>query len=102
MLPSSAQIGRAGRQAQKAGKTMLSPLARFSSVLWLEVTGAFFAIFAIFAGTAAWRLRGVLLAPRTEATRESVQHFYIYLAVFVVFAYFTVSSFIRARRRQRR
>ena len=97
--PSAAQVRT---QAGRAGRSVWSPVARFSSVLWLEVTGAFFAIFAAFSGTAAWRLRGVLLAPHGTASPDDIHRFWIYFAVFAGFAYFAVSSFARARKRQRR
>src|ERR1700742_934861 len=36
------------------------PLARLSVALWLELTGVFFGIFAVFAAGGAWKLRGAL------------------------------------------
>jgi hypothetical protein len=86
-------------QARTLGKSVWAPFARFSSVLWLEVTGTFFAIFALIAGLQAWKWRAaVRLSPATLDARR----LYVYFAVFALFAYFTVSSFVRANRRQRR
>ena len=78
----------------------MEPVVRLSGVLWLEVTGVFFAIFALFAATWVWRLRG--------EWREGVAHpgahgaFVGGVAMFVLFGYFCVSSFVRAKRREQR
>ena len=86
-------------QARTLKKSVWSPLARFSSVLWLEVTGVFFAIFALIAGLQVWKWRAaVRLSPATLDARR----LYVYVAIFALFGYFTVSSFVRANRRQRR
>jgi hypothetical protein len=86
-------------QAQTLKKSVWSPFAKFSRILWLEVTGTFFAIFALIAGIQVWKLRAaVLLSPGAPDARR----LYVYFAVFAVFAYFTVSNFVRANRRQRR
>ena len=86
-------------QARTLGRSVWAPFARFSSVLWLEVTGTFFAIFALTAGLQVWKWRAaVRLSPATLDARR----LYVYFAVFALFAYFTVSSFVRANRRQRR
>ncbi len=85
--------------ARNLKKSMWSPFARFSSVLWLEVTGVFFGIFALTAGQQAWKWHAALsLSPSAPDARRA----YVYVAMFVVFAYFTVSSFVRANRRGRR
>jgi hypothetical protein len=78
----------------------VEPVVRLSSVLWLEVTGAFFAIFALAAANGVWRLRNEL--------RTTLSHPFAHasvlgtVAIFALFAYFSVSSFVRAHRRQRR
>jgi len=85
--------------AKTAGRSVLAPVAKFSSVLWLEVTGTFFTLIALFVGQGAWKLRSAFrLSP---ATHEA-QRLYLHTAVFLLFVYFAVSSFLRARRRQRR
>ena len=78
---------------------MLTPVKRFSSVLWLEVTGTFFALFALFLGQGVWRLHNSFKASPTSSEAHKA---YFYLAMFLVFAYFSISSFVRANRRQRR
>ncbi|HEV2645467.1 MAG TPA: hypothetical protein VGU46_03790 [Acidobacteriaceae bacterium] len=73
---------------------------RLSGVLWLEVTGVFFGIFAVVALGYLWKLRGAWHAntPNT-ADRHSLAGAAI---MFVLFGYFCASSFLRARRRERR
>jgi len=91
--------GTATRAAKVAGKSVFTPLARFSGVLWLEVTGTFFALIALFVGQGAWRLRdGFRLPP----TAHDAQKLYFHTGIFLLFTYFAVSSFVRARRRERR
>jgi hypothetical protein len=90
---------RVRKVAKMAGKSALAPVAKFSSVLWLEVTGVFFGLIALVMGEAVWKLRtDFRLAP----TAREAQKAYLYVAIFLVFAYFTISSFVRASRRQRR
>jgi len=86
-------------EARKAKRSMFTPLRTFSSVLWLQVTGVFFGLFAMSLGTAVWRLRAAAYAAPSS---HEAKKFYIYAGLFAVFAYFTISSFARARRRERR
>jgi hypothetical protein len=91
--------GAVTNAAKVGGKSMFAPVARFSGVLWLEVTGTFFALIALFVGQGAWQLRrGFRLPP----TAHDAQKLYLHTAIFLLFAYFAVSSFVRARRRERR
>jgi hypothetical protein len=85
------------------------PVVRLSAVLWLEVTGVFFGIFALFALGSVWRLWGQwrliaahasgvsLMATRSEGEKQLLGA----LAMLAIFGYFCVSSFVRARRRER-
>ena len=92
------QVVQTRKHAGRLGKSVWSPLARFSSVLWLQVTGSFFAVIAAFLAQGVWKQRfAARMWGSTEATR-----FYIVAAVFVTFAYLAVSSFVRAWRRERR
>jgi predicted lipid-binding transport protein (Tim44 family) len=87
---------RVGEGTRRFGKAFIGPLAHVSGTLWLEITGLFFALFAVFFGQNAWRARaGMLHGP------EHVR-FLVYAAVTLVFAYFCVSSFIKASRRGKR
>ncbi len=91
--------GAVTNAAKVGGKSMFAPVARFSGVLWLEVTGTFFAVIALFVGQGAWQLRGGFRLPPTA---HDAQRLYLHTAIFLLFAYFAVSSFVRARRRERR
>jgi hypothetical protein len=84
--------------AKIAGKSALAPVAKFSSVLWLEVTGTFFGLIAFVMGEAVYKLRASFHLPPSA---PDAQKLYLYIAMFLVFLYFTVSSFVRASRRQR-
>jgi len=86
-------------QARNLKRSVWSPFAKFSTVLWLEVTGLFFAIFALITGQQVWKWRAAIRLPPTA---PAAQRLYLYAALFALFGYFTVSSFVRARRRQRR
>ncbi len=87
---------RVGEGTRRFGKAFIGPLAHVSGTLWLEITGLFFALFAVFFGQNAWRARaGMLHGP------EHVR-FLVYAAVTLVFAYFCVTSFIKASRRGKR
>jgi hypothetical protein len=85
--------------AKIAGKSALAPVAKFSSVLWLEVTGTFFALVAAAMCEAVWKLRGAWQQPALSNERVKL---YFCAALAGLFLYFTVSNFVRAARRQRR
>jgi hypothetical protein len=88
------------RGGKRFGETVWGPVARLSGVLWLEITGAFFGIFALFAAQAAWTHRGELAGPAT-VHRNAWTHAAVFVGMALVFGYFCVSSFVRARRRER-
>jgi hypothetical protein len=76
------------------------PLARLSVALWLELTGVFFGIFAVFAVGGAWKLRGALNG--TGPNHDAHGRFLAAVLMAAVFAYFCVSSFVKANRRSQR
>ena len=86
-----------GRGGKRFGQSALEPVVRLSGVLWLEVSGAFFGIFALGALAGAWRLRGNW-HEGTTAQEQVVGA----LAMAALFGYFCISNFVRARRRERR
>jgi len=90
-----AVVGEAG----KLGRSLVGPFARAGKALWLEVTGTFYAIFALGFVNYAWRVRGA--ARLTAANAVDHRHFLAALVAATVFLYFTVTSFVRARRVQR-
>ena len=75
-----------------------APLRRLSGVLWLEIMGSFFGLFALTFAASLWRIRSQVAY---SASRSDHQHFLVYTAMMLMFAYFCVSSFLRARRRDR-
>jgi hypothetical protein len=85
--------------ARRLGGSVGSPLARFSSVVWLQVTGTFFALIAAYLSQGVWKERAAMRLPLGS---HAAVRFYLLTGAFVVFAYFTVSNFVRAYRRDRR
>jgi hypothetical protein len=57
----------------------------------------FYAIFAVTMGVAVWKERQWFAHPASPAPRA----IFIVLPLFALFAYFAISSFVRASRRQR-
>jgi hypothetical protein len=95
--PAYAERARlAKREGRKFGQSIWGPFAHAGGVLWLEVTGLFFALFALYFAQNAWQLRHQWL------TGPAHTRFVLYLVITLVFIYFTVSSFYRARRKQKR
>jgi hypothetical protein len=90
------ELRTTSKQAKQASESLLKPMKRFSNVLWLQVTGTFFALVAATTGIGAWRLRGAL---HKSMDSHDAMKLYLCLFVFVAFTYFTVSSFVRAERR---
>jgi hypothetical protein len=88
------------RGSRRFGEAIWSPFVRLSGVLWLEVSGVFFGIFALLALGYLWKLRGAWHAGAANAaSHRSLLGAVIMLALF---GYFSVSSFVRAKRRERR
>lgn len=85
------------RGGKKFGEAMWGPFAKASSVLWLEVTGVLFGMFALVAGSWAWNNRLDLAAGGKPAHQEWVR-----LGMMALFGYLTVSSYVRAAQRSRR
>jgi hypothetical protein len=81
---------------RRFGEAVWRPFVRLSGVLGLEVSGVFFGIFALFALAAVVRLR-TAWRPHSAGNRELL----VAVAMLVVFGYFCVSNFVRARRRER-
>jgi len=91
---------RLGHGSKRFGEAVWEPFVRLSGVLWLEVTGVFFGLFALVALGYLWKLRG---AWHTNTADAASHHSLLGAAiVFVLFGYFCVSSFLRARRRERK
>jgi hypothetical protein len=88
-----------GRGSRRFGEAVWRPFVRLSGVLWLEVSGVFFGVFALLALGYIWKLRGAWRAGAANAgAHRSLTGALFMLALF---GYFCVSSFVRARRRER-
>ncbi len=94
------QTGRGLKEGSKRfGEAAWGPLAKASGALWLEFTGVFFGIFAVFAANGAWKTWSAF--HKTGLSQDANGHLLISLAMAAVFTYFCVSSFVKANRRSR-
>jgi hypothetical protein len=84
--------------AGKLKRSVWSPLVKFSGVLWLQVTGTFFALIAAYLSQGLWAHRGDALLVRSNEAYK----FYPHRLAFVLFFYFAVSNFVRAHKRDRK
>ena len=96
----AAQKKAVTREAGRLGKSFLAPFARAGRALWLEVTGTFFTLFAAIFFSYMWKYRTAIRLSGTNA--DAHRHFMASGAAAAVFGYFAVTSFVRARRRERR
>jgi hypothetical protein len=97
---SSPQVYAVRRKAvakgtRKFGEAVWKPFVHASGILWLEVTGLFFGIFALFFGINTYKLR------HEWAIGPDHKRFVVYTLVTLAFAYFTFSSFYRARKKEK-
>lgn len=81
---------------KRFGKAFFGPLAHVVSVLWLQITGVFFALFAVFFLQSWWKIRGAY------ASGPDHRKFLLFGALSLIFLYFCISSFFRARRKEKR
>jgi hypothetical protein len=84
---------RLARGAGRFGAAMVGPFARAGGILGLQITGVFFALFALFFLSHA--------AQTIRAAGWHERHGQVYLGLGLVFAWFTASSFWRASRKSR-
>jgi hypothetical protein len=100
----TAQVVQTGKGLKRGGKrfgeAVWGPFVKLSGQLWLELTGVFFGIFAVFAGSTAWKMRGDL--QETATNHDPHVHLLLSAGMAVVFGYFCVSSFVKANRRGKR
>ncbi|HET9086369.1 MAG TPA: hypothetical protein VFN53_02485 [Acidobacteriaceae bacterium] len=68
------------------------PFTHAVRALWHEITGLFFGIFALFFAQGLWRVR------YAWQSGPEHRHFIVYLIVMILFAYFSVTSFVSSRR----
>jgi hypothetical protein len=86
---------KASQEARRAGRSMLTPVKAYSRAVLLQVAGTFFALVAVGVGRGLWMLRSAVHAAPSSA---DAQKLYVMAAVFLLFVYFAVSSFVRAGR----
>ena len=92
----SRDLGRGISRGTKSFKqSFFGPFMHAGSVLWLEITGCFFALFAAFFAQNLYVLRA------QYAVGPLHQKFLLYAALSLVFLYFSSSSFLRARKKSR-
>jgi hypothetical protein len=90
------QVKIAGRAARAAGRGVggfLRPFRRVGGILWLEVTGFFFGLFAAGFAFHLWQVR------YSYASGPQHTQFLIAAGLTVVFGYLSISAFWRAQRK---
>jgi hypothetical protein len=96
-LPTAHEIkARTHKLSRAAGRGVggfLRPFGRVGGILWLEMTGFFFGLFALYFAVDLWRTR-VSYAAGPQHSR-----FLISAGLTVVFCYLSASSFWRAGRK---
>ena len=85
------------RGGKRFGETIWGPAARAGGVLWFEVTGVFFGLFALAAAAEVWKRRAAF-----AAGGDARHKVWFAIVMLVVFGWFTVQSFRKARARERR
>jgi hypothetical protein len=92
-------VAETKKHAGRLGRSVWTPVARFSSVVWMQVTGLFFGLLAVFLGEGAWKERAAWRLPMGS---HGAEKFWVLLAAFGLFTYFCVSNFVRAWLRERK
>lgn len=90
---SAAGVKRGGK---RFGEAVWGPFVHAGGVLWLEITGLFFAIFGLFFVQGVYRLR------TDWHGGPNHQKLVVYGCVAVLFFYFSITSFYRAHKKQQR
>ena len=100
----TAQVRQTGRGLKEGGKrfgeAVWGPFVKLSGALWLELTGVFFGIFAVFAASNAWKMRWALR--ETAGNHDAHARLLFAAGMAIVFGYFCVTSFVKANRRVKR
>jgi hypothetical protein len=90
----SAGTRRLARGAGRFGAAFLRPFAHATSLLWNQVAGIFFSLFAVFFIEHTWMLY--------RAAHWQDRHVLLYGGLALVFAWFAASTLWRVWRKQRR
>jgi hypothetical protein len=84
--------------SRRFGEAMWGPLAKASGVLWLEVTGLFFGLIALYGVQGVW---GSRMAYSASGNPTLQKHLMLSGGLLLVFGYFCVSSFVKASRKNK-
>jgi hypothetical protein len=90
------RVASVKRGVKAFGQGLWTPFSHAGGVLWLEITGLFFALFTLFFVQSAYRVRSSWRAGPEHA------HFMLYAVLTLGFAWFSISSFLRAYRKSKR
>ena len=85
------------RGSKRFGSAVWAPVAKASGVVFLEVIGVLFGLFAAVFGLWVWKMRADLWGAGVARERA-----WFAVGMMGVFLYLTVSSYVRAARRGRR
>jgi hypothetical protein len=85
-----------GRGAKRFAEALWGPMAHTGGVLWLEITGLFFALFALFFAQNVYKFRHNYISGPDHL------HFWVYSGLTLLFAAFTFSQFSKARRKEKK
>lgn len=89
------RVATAKRGVQAFGKALWGPFSHAGSVLWLEITGLFFALFGLFFAQSVYRVHTAWKGGPEHA------HLVLYTLLTAGFLWFSFSSFARAYRKSR-
>ena len=92
-LQNSRIAGQAARAAGRGVAGFVKPFGRVGGILWLELTGFFFGLFAVFFAVSLWRTH------IDYAQGPHHQQFLIAAVLTAVFTYLSISSFLRTRKK---
>jgi hypothetical protein len=96
-IPSAREIQAKSRNLSRAAGRgiggFLRPFGRVGGILWLEMTGFFFGLFALYFAVDLWRTR------LSYAAGPQHSRFLIAATLTVIFSYLSASSFWRANRK---
>jgi hypothetical protein len=92
----ASQAVNARRGIRAFGQALVTPFTHAGGILWLEITGLFFAMFALFFAQGVYRLHSAWNQPGEQL------HLLLYVILTLGFGWFSVSSFVRARQKTKR
>jgi hypothetical protein len=84
------------RGSKNFAQAVWGPFRHVGGVLWLEISGVFFGLFALFFAQNVYRT--------SAAWRGGAEHvhFFLYIGVTAIFVWFSLSSFLRAHRKSKK